>query len=231
MSSKEMWKDIKEYEGYYQISNHGNVRSLDRRVKYSDGRNYYYKGRMLTQTKDNHGYLWARLTKGSKSINFSTHRLVGEYFLEGHFEGAVINHRDGNPLKNYYSNLEWCTQGWNVQHGKGWHRSKEKEVKESLKYLYVNEKKTTLEIAKLLNISDRTVRKYLKQLGIKMEKALMDKKTHIKAFDKKTNEFIGEYESQHECARKLDIDVRNINAVLKNKRKSCKGYYFKYIGN
>lgn len=231
MGTFEKWENIRGYEGYYQVSNYGNVRSLDRSIKYSDGRNYNYEGQMLMPVKDNHDYLWVGLTKNSITINFSIHRLVGEYFLDGYFEGAVINHKDRNSLNNHHSNLEWCTQRWNVQHGKGWHRSKEEEVKESLKELYVNDKKTTLEIAELLKISDRTVRKYLKQLGIKIEKALMDKKTPIKAFDKMTNEFIGEYESQQECARKLGIDVRNINAVLKNKRKSCKGYYFKYIGN
>jgi len=230
MNDKEKWENIEEYNGYYQISNYGNVRSLDRDIKYKDMRIYNYKGNSKALVKTGNGYLCVSLSKESETLVFFVHRLVGKYFVDGYFKGAVINHKDKNPLNNHHSNLEWCTQRWNVQHGAGWNKNKEIEVKKLLEKLYIEQQKTSLEIANLLNVSDRTVIRYLRQLGLEIRKSSYKDKTPIKVFNQKTREFVGSYESQHECARILGVDVRNISAVLKNKRKSCSGYYFEYVG-
>ena len=78
---KEIWKDIKDYEGYYQVSNLGNVRSLDREVTYKDGRVYKYKGKIKSQRKLS-GYYMVSLYKGDTSNLSTVHEIVtGKHYL------------------------------------------------------------------------------------------------------------------------------------------------------
>ena len=97
----ELWKDVKGYEGLYQVSNFGNVRSLRYRNK--------YETHNLTPKCNNCGRLWVELTprKGRKCM--LVHRLVAEAFIPNPFGLPQINHIDENPKNNAVSNLEWCT--------------------------------------------------------------------------------------------------------------------------
>lgn len=114
---KERWKDIAGYEGYYQVSNRGRIRSLDRLVHYKDGRKANYKGRLVAVNSRPNGYLKANLYKNHTMKNVSVHRLVAEAFIpnpEGHPE---INHKDEVKTNNDVSNLEWCTSSYNSNYG------------------------------------------------------------------------------------------------------------------
>ena len=111
---KEIWKDIHEYEGYYQVSNKGNVRSLDRYVVANNkGGTKLLKGRSmkLTQTKgrDGHGYMAVNLRKNGTSKVKLVHILVAEAFLPNLDKLPTVNHIDGDKTNNNVNNLEWCS--------------------------------------------------------------------------------------------------------------------------
>ena len=76
----EIWKDVVGYEGLYQVSNYGKVRSLDRNIKYKDGRVYYTKGKILKAHLQNNGYLIAHLNKNGKII-FSKTVLISSHSI------------------------------------------------------------------------------------------------------------------------------------------------------
>lgn len=90
----EIWKDIKGYEGFYQVSNCGNVRSVDREIIQKNGRKRFFKGELKSFAKDKDGYLIVCLNKQGKQNNFKVHRLVGEAFIENPKNKPLINHID-----------------------------------------------------------------------------------------------------------------------------------------
>ena len=107
----EIWKNIKDLEGLYQVSNLGRVKSLCRQLV--DGR--VWKERIM-QTPISSGYPSVSLRINNSYIKERVHRLVGQAFVEGYKKGLVINHIDGNKLNNEASNLEWCTFSENLKH-------------------------------------------------------------------------------------------------------------------
>ena len=102
----EIWKDIQGYEGLYQVSNLGNVRSLNWRNT-GKVRNLYLK-------PQNRGYLQVELAKNGNRKCFTVHRLVALHFVFGFSEGLVVNHKNENPTDNRAENLEWVTQSENT---------------------------------------------------------------------------------------------------------------------
>lgn len=114
---KEIWKDIKGYEGYYKVSNLGRVCSTDRHVNCRDNNIRLIKGKILKGLPDKRGgYLCVMLCKGCKKKCCKIHRLVAIHFCDGYNKSLVINHKDGNRTNNTYTNLEFCTQKENVRH-------------------------------------------------------------------------------------------------------------------
>lgn len=100
---QEIWKDIKGYEGLYQISNLGNLISIKHNT---------IKPIIVFKSQR---YLRSNLWKDGKYKTFSIHRLVAEAFLPNLNNFPVVNHKDGNKLNNRVDNLEWCTQSYNVK--------------------------------------------------------------------------------------------------------------------
>lgn len=119
---EEIWKDIKGYEGLYQVSNLGRVRSLDRVVKQICGRNKnkfqynHYKGYILIPYIRKDGYTEISLSKHKKQTKFLLHRLVAITFLEQN-NLPEVNHIDENKQNNCVTNLEWCTAKYNSNYG------------------------------------------------------------------------------------------------------------------
>lgn len=108
---KEIWKDIPEYEGLYQVSIFGKVRSL-----YGwNGTNYYRRNKIL-KPEIIKGYLRVSLFKKNKCKKFMIHRLVAEAFLPNVNNLPYINHKDENTKNNKVFNLEWCTHDYNVRY-------------------------------------------------------------------------------------------------------------------
>ena len=113
MDKKEIWKDVKGYEGIYQVSNLGRVRSLDRMA----GRNRLYKGRVIMERTHNTGYKFVRLCRNNKFEQPSIHRLVAEAFIPNPNNKPTVNHIDENKGNNIVTNLEWATYKENCNHG------------------------------------------------------------------------------------------------------------------
>lgn len=117
---QEIWKDVKDYEGYYQVSNLGRVRSLDRYIKqknrYKKQINRFIKGKLLTSSKDCNGYIHIILYKNKKYKIFRVHQLVAQTFIINPKNLPEVNHIDGNKENNCVDNLEWITRTENRLH-------------------------------------------------------------------------------------------------------------------
>lgn len=113
--NKECWRDIKGYEGLYQVSNFGRIKALPK--KRNNGTGYYIqKEKIMKPQLKNKRYLGIYLTKEGKHKNYLIHRLVAENFILNPNNYPQINHIDCNKLNNNVNNLEWCTQEWNLEH-------------------------------------------------------------------------------------------------------------------
>lgn len=101
-----VFKDIPNYQGKYQISNKGEVLSLN----YKGSKN---NPRVLVPKKNNNGYLWVELSKDGIKKPFLIHRLVAQVFLPNPYKLPQVNHKDENKENNTVDNLEWCTHKYN----------------------------------------------------------------------------------------------------------------------
>jgi hypothetical protein len=111
----EIWKDIKDYEGLYQVSNFGNIKSLERMVGCNGG--FKKINEVLCKTKEyKNGYKMISLSKFSKSKTMLIHRLAAIAFIDNKGSNNVVNHKDGDRLNNRVDNLEWCSVRYNVTH-------------------------------------------------------------------------------------------------------------------
>jgi len=106
---EELWKDVNGYEGYYQISNLGRLKSFHRNPK----------GTIRKFDQKPGGYINVDLYKpGSKRKITTMHQLVAEHFVEGYKPGYIVNHKDGNKHNNIWTNLEWVSHKGNMQHAR-----------------------------------------------------------------------------------------------------------------
>lgn len=113
----EEWRDIVGYEGEYQVSNLGNVRSVTKKVRTKNGAYATKKGKMLTQTKRTKGYLCVNLSSNGKSRCVEIQRLVAVAFIPNPNNYPCVNHKDENKENNSADNLEWCTYSYNNTYG------------------------------------------------------------------------------------------------------------------
>ena len=105
--NKEIWKDIKGYEGLYQVSNLGRVRSYQRNKQ----------GRLVNQYYDKRGYKVVTISKQSKLKLCKVHRLVAQAFIPNPEGKPQVNHIDENKGNNCVDNLEWCDNKYNARYG------------------------------------------------------------------------------------------------------------------
>lgn len=113
----EIWKPIKGFEAQYEISNLGNLRSVDRIVKhYVEGFTRKYKGQPKKVRLGTDGYFRCTLKKDGNIFHFRVHRLVADAFIINNSTNVLVNHINGLKTDNRAENLEWCTSSQNNIH-------------------------------------------------------------------------------------------------------------------
>ena len=109
---EEIWRDIKDYEGYYQISNFGRVKSVKRIA--CDGKHINER---ILKGGLREGYVEVTLSKNNVTRTITVHKLVCNAFIENPNKYPCINHKDEIKTNNRVDNLEWCTQKYNANYG------------------------------------------------------------------------------------------------------------------
>jgi hypothetical protein len=181
-SKKEIWKDIPSYEGLYQASNFGNIKSLDKLVGsgIKNQSQVLRKGKIMIKTIDRYGYYKLTLYKNKSQKNFTIHRLVALSFLQKVANKESINHKNGIKTDNRVCNLEWCTNMENINHGvknklfdfgENHHKStlKINDLIE-IKLKYIPKKYSSLKLAKEFNVTKQTILNILHNRTRKYEK-------------------------------------------------------------
>ena len=115
MEEEELWRDIVGYENLYQVSNLGNVKNC-------------LSGRILKLSNDNDGYKQIQLCKNGVRKTYKVHRLVGQACIENPQNLPCINHKDENKANNRVSNLEFCTQKYNLNYGAAQERKSKAQI-------------------------------------------------------------------------------------------------------
>lgn len=171
---QELWKDVKNYEGLYQISNFGRIKSLSR-LKNNQYNAYLIKEKILKLRKTKYGYNEIKLNKNNTSKVFKVHRLVAQAFLEDYDEKLQVNHKDENKTNNRVDNLEMCDSKYNCNYG----------------------------------TRNNKIAKGILQLD-------------------SNNNIIKIWRSATDIEKELNIKQSNIIAVCKGKRKTLRGFKWKY---
>jgi len=113
---QEIFKDIQEYVGIYQVSNYGRIKSLSRLQKIHHGNYITLKERFLKPGIHRQGYLLIVLCKNGICKTYQVHRLVAKYFIPNLQNKPEVNHKNGKKEENHIWNLEWCTPSENQKH-------------------------------------------------------------------------------------------------------------------
>ena len=164
----EIWKAVEGYDGIYEVSNLGQVRSLDRYVpalcnRNGEIRNYLRRGKVLKQRKVFGGYMVVSFTVSETGTheNRFVHRLVAQAFVPGYREDLDVNHKDEDKTNNRADNLEWMTQKDNNNHGTGIARRK-KHTKQTVQMSLTGE---VIRVFPSLNEAAKAVNRNPTQIG------------------------------------------------------------------
>lgn len=156
----EQWKPVTGFE-IYEISDHGNIRSIDRMSRNRLG-SFFVKGTVLRQQHNNRGYRYVRLWKDGLQIKKYIHRLVAEAFVPNPNNLPQVNHLDNDPDNNMANNLEWCTHKQNmkwseVQNRSVWGERAKQNARKGQRRLWlpvIGQNVITGEVIRFTNLND-----------------------------------------------------------------------------
>lgn len=251
----EEWKDIEGYEGLYQVSNEGRVKSLKRYKKSRAGGVTEIQERFIKLHLNQHGYYQAPLCKDNNIRMFAVHRLVARAFIPNPNNLPQVNHKDECKTNNVVcfnpdgsidterTNLEWCDNKYNSRYG-----TRGERISEKLRGRKLSEKRLTRLIGK--NISQDTRAKISNALkgrqlsdehkknlsealiGRKLSQDTIDKM--VESRKKAVNQYtidgamVATFESIKNAAETLGLDDGNISRCCKGLRKTYRGFVWKY---
>lgn len=160
---KEMWKPIQGYEGLYEISNLGRIKSLERCVENNGGKQIIKEKILKTHPNQyRNNYCQVSLCKDGIVKKHQVHRLVAQAFIKNPNNLPQINHKDENPTNNEVSNLEWCTAKYNSNYGNhniNVSKSRSKKVSQyDMEGNFIKSFKNTVEAGRYLNKSSGSIR-------------------------------------------------------------------------
>ena len=165
--TQETWKDIKGYEGCYQVSDLGRVKSLERMIQ--TGSNTYRRRERILSQGGNRTYLKVILCDNQDRKDYTVHRLVALSFLGNPpTKQHQVNHIDGNKLNNHVTNLEWVTVSYNNHHAwvtglknQDGEKNPQAKLKNSdvlnIKQMLSSKNYTNRYIAKMYSVSEATI--------------------------------------------------------------------------
>ena len=214
----ELWKDIQGYEGYYQVSNEGRVKSLERDVEWR-GTIRHQSERILKESTHNRGYKRVRLCDGKSNIKL-VHRLVAEAFIPNPNNYPMINHKDENPSNNRVENLEWCTAQYNNTYN-------DRHIKCAAKIAKSKSGLKPSDEARK-HMSEAQKNRYING-EIPWNKGLPNcRRKPVVKYDIKTREEIESFECIRQAALLTKCADGHISQCCNGKRKTCGGFGWKY---
>lgn len=223
---EEEWRPVKGYEGLYEVSNMGRVKSL-----------HYGKRRILKQSVLPNGYMKVVLNKDGTANMKTVHRLVATAFIRNPNNYGVVNHKDGNKKNNTVDNLEWCTRSYNTKHA--YHNrlmSADSCKKSIILYKKYGEYESITEASEALGVAFGSLSRAIrKSQSINGFIGVIEKDTHIR-YGVPTNiyndklEFLGQVPSAKAAARVAKISDTMVRRCCRKKVFS-KGYTFRFFDN
>lgn len=195
---REEWRDVVGYEGYYQVSSFGRVRSLDRMVKHPNGGLRKLKGRIISPSIRNH-YPSIMIGANGVRIHKNIHRLVADAFIPNPDNLPQVNHRNEDKTCNIPDNLEWCDSKYNMNYG-----NRSAKCSKALKG-----------------------RVFTDETKIRMTNAKRDKMTPVLQYTL-DGEFVAEYESQRAAARASGVRQSGIQHCLQKEGRTSGGFIWKF---
>ena len=216
MIQDEVWKDIEGYEGLYQVSTCGNIKSLAKPRKNGNGRCYIQKEKLLKQSFTSTGYKKVELYKDGKRKSFKVHRLVAIAFISNPDNKPEVNHIDGNKINNNIDNLEWVTSSENTIHAYETGLSPNKKELDEIRIIELYNKGTSKEeISRMFDVSNVVIARILKENGIRLRtKSEAYDKYHLDELD--LNELL-KTRTQKQLAEELGCSQSLISKKINNK--------------
>lgn len=213
----ELWRDIVGFDGKYQVSNLGRIRSIEHISKCSNQHTQFYRtypSKILKLHAIDRGYLQAFLYKDGKSMGYLVHRLVAMAFLPNPYDKLEVNHKDRNPSNNCIHNLEWVTKEENIKHAlnNGWNP----------KLSRLGHKNSSEHIQAVINARSGT--KANEDLINKLRNSHIHQSKRCKCVT--TNE---EFLSLAEASRAFNLDPTSISEAIKKNRKVKGKYIFTFV--
>lgn len=247
--ANEVWHPVVGFEGLYEVSNLGRVRSMDRVIVRSDGKLYIKHGQILSLTPHpKKGYLHVSLSKGHKQYkHFEVQRLVALHFVEGYQPGLVVNHKNEIKTDNRAENLEWCTYKYNLNYSDvvAWKRKPVYQY--DLQGNFITKHKCCADVEQMFGTYQGAM------VYVMYESKRGEWKNYLWSFEERTKEQwhdilkshkssrrcvaqcskdgteIERYDSMQKAADKFGVSLSAIYSCCRGKSATCAGYRWRYV--